>query len=831
MRVPPLISALMLCLLGILCPLGTEARAQCDGVELDFDTVANVPATYAAATVLRSEFAETGVVFSPPDASNGPVLRDVNNTAVTGLSFPNAIAINPGATIDSGGTAVGPLRADFDTPVTRVQLRVAAPARAIVMLRAFDRNDTEVDTRNDFMDTDAITLSVSAPSIAYVTVESSAVEWFIDNLCIAGNPLAEACASDRGTTQAPYPSDDDRWAFEPSSVRAGAVAYDRFSSVLPIAGVRWWGHNTNADGEDCSPQPRTFDIRFYADNNGEPGTLVAARTGLTANPEATGSLFTRAETFREFSYSVRFDQVVDLASGWIAIVSTDDQPCDWAWGTSPDGDGSYVVSPLDQGSFNPRTTRDLAFCIQPFVGTAPSCATVESAAKPPFGPLDDYAFYPSGVPDERYFDAFEARLPIEGVRWWGLEVDGELDPCELSSTRFSVGFWETSNGFPDAVLFEDEFIATRTPTGRIFPLGNQRVVEYQYEVSFDTPLLIPTGLVSIYRLDDDACEAFWLGSPTGTAVAANADLTEPRNLTSGLSYCLIGDAGEPLQCPAESAFGQRPDQADRTTFVSSNLFDDQRYADDFSGLSEPITGGRLYAALVESGNDCAAPFVELDIEFYAPGTGGVPGTLLRQESVTATVTARDRFTGQCGFTGCSFRQLYEISFALDTPLDLAEGWVSFAREGAAPCALVWASALGTGNAKIRFAGEAEYRAENPDPDTNDLALAFCLDTESPCGGPIHTADQDADNAISLSELLRVIQFFNTGGFGCEGGTEDGYAPAGSDQGCCPHSSDYAAQDWTINLTELLRLIQFFNSDGYNLCPGSNTEDGYCPGAP
>jgi len=28
---------------------------------------------------------------------------------------------------------------------------------------------------------------------------------------------------------------------------------------------------------------------------------------------------------------------------------------------------------------------------------------------------------------------------------------------------------------------------------------------------------------------------------------------------------------------------------------------------------------------------------------------------------------------------------------------------------------------------------------------------------------------------------------------------------------------------------LLRLIQFFNSGGYHACPAENTEDGFCPG--
>ncbi|HPO15780.1 MAG TPA: C1 family peptidase [Candidatus Hydrogenedentes bacterium] len=91
----------------------------------------------------------------------------------------------------------------------------------------------------------------------------------------------------------------------------------------------------------------------------------------------------------------------------------------------------------------------------------------------------------------------------------------------------------------------------------------------------------------------------------------------------------------------------------------------------------------------------------------------------------------------------------------------------------------------------------------------------------------HSADQDQDNIVSLSELLRLIQFFNSGGYHCAPGTEDGYAPGVGDVSCAPHASDYTGQDWEINLSELLRLIQFFNSGGYHTCEGS--EDGFCPG--
>jgi hypothetical protein len=46
----------------------------------------------------------------------------------------------------------------------------------------------------------------------------------------------------------------------------------------------------------------------------------------------------------------------------------------------------------------------------------------------------------------------------------------------------------------------------------------------------------------------------------------------------------------------------------------------------------------------------------------------------------------------------------------------------------------------------------------------------------------------------------------------------------------PHASDYKPQDWRINLSELLRVIQFFNSAGYHWCNDAAKEgDGYCVG--
>ena len=110
-----------------------------------------------------------------------------------------------------------------------------------------------------------------------------------------------------------------------------------------------------------------------------------------------------------------------------------------------------------------------------------------------------------------------------------------------------------------------------------------------------------------------------------------------------------------------------------------------------------------------------------------------------------------------------------------------------------------------------------------------MTVAELLQTAGP--GHIHNADRNGNKHIDLTELLRVIQFFNSGGYHCAenpGATEDGFLPgSGGDVGCLPHASDYVPQDWAIGLSELLRLIQFFNCAGYRAC--SEGEDGFCPG--
>lgn len=94
-------------------------------------------------------------------------------------------------------------------------------------------------------------------------------------------------------------------------------------------------------------------------------------------------------------------------------------------------------------------------------------------------------------------------------------------------------------------------------------------------------------------------------------------------------------------------------------------------------------------------------------------------------------------------------------------------------------------------------------------------------------GSYHSADTGKDYLIELGELLRGIQLFNAGQYHCDQSTEDGYAVGLGPRECAPHNSDYRdGADWRLSLTELLRLIQFFNLGGY--VPSGTAEDGYEP---
>jgi len=114
-------------------------------------------------------------------------------------------------------------------------------------------------------------------------------------------------------------------------------------------------------------------------------------------------------------------------------------------------------------------------------------------------------------------------------------------------------------------------------------------------------------------------------------------------------------------------------------------------------------------------------------------------------------------------------------------------------------------------------------------DDNELSVAELLEFSN--SGVVHSADINGNFVLSLSELLRGIQLYNAGGYACAanaGATEDGYearAPLGGDPGCVLHALDQNLNQ-SISLSELLRGIQLFSFQGHFFCDGQS-EDNFC----
>ncbi len=144
----------------------------------------------------------------------------------------------------------------------------------------------------------------------------------------------------------------------------------------------------------------------------------------------------------------------------------------------------------------------------------------------------------------------------------------------------------------------------------------------------------------------------------------------------------------------------------------------------------------------------------------------------------------------------------------------------------------WLWDFGDGNTSTEQHPAHTYRDQGLYDVSLTVTAASGADTETKTGcihvtagdRPFHTADINQDHKISLSELLRIIQFYNLDGLHCAPASEDGYAPQQGDTSCDLHSSDYNPPDWRISMSELLRAIQLFRSPSYQPC--SDGEDGF-----
>ncbi len=157
-----------------------------------------------------------------------------------------------------------------------------------------------------------------------------------------------------------YP-DMETWTGGTADAGVSLKRYDSYAGAYGlIEEVTFWGFDRWHDGTswvECDEEPMDFEIQFWTDDAGIPGTLVYSES-LSINPEAyTWDLSGR--TLKEFHAVL--NTAVELDNGWISIqgISINDPDCWFLWLSSTDGDDQSLT---DDGTGLAVEAFDLNFC-------------------------------------------------------------------------------------------------------------------------------------------------------------------------------------------------------------------------------------------------------------------------------------------------------------------------------------------------------------------------------------------------------------------------------------------------------------------------------------
>ena len=268
----------------------------------------------------------------------------------------------------------------------------------------------------------------------------------------------------------PYTGVDDgyiTWESYAYPGGAGGRTYDNFAlpATTSVTAVQWYGNyivTTGASGNPAAPNTATFEISFWSDSGGQPGSELAVATIAYADttPTALGTVdfsFSDGDaSIPLLSYRAVLPTAFVATAGqtyWISILSnaTADQP-NWSWYSGTGGDGQCV-----QDGYGTRYYRQND-CSLTLEGTASSAAPLPSTffdGETALGNGVYYLAFPSGnyfgyysfLPDSNYLYHFD--LGFEYVFDAGDGNNGVYLYDFASSD-----FFYTSPNFPFPYLFD-----------------------------------------------------------------------------------------------------------------------------------------------------------------------------------------------------------------------------------------------------------------------------------------------------------------------------------------------------------------------------------------
>ena len=254
--------------------------------------------------------------------------------------------------------------------------------------------------------------------------------------------------------QPPTPPDGG-WTAGVSDLRSGSgysslIRYEDFWDAGEICDIHFWGLTLSYPWADCTEDPMDFEVTFYNDDSGAPGTVACGPYTLSISGVASGDYWSG---FPLYEFGADLDPCCTLAEGWVSVQATsvDSPDCWFLWGSHDEtGSGMSLLYDSDLG----WTTEDfdLSLCLTGVPATGACCdddtavcdddvtmgnCTGRWAADTLCIDLDPACgdWVPTGAccnPDEPYDcfpDKSEADCDVISFIWMGEGTDCSPNPC------------------------------------------------------------------------------------------------------------------------------------------------------------------------------------------------------------------------------------------------------------------------------------------------------------------------------------------------------------------------------------------------------------------
>ncbi len=421
------------------------------------------------------------------------------------------------------------------------------------------------------------------------------------------------------------------------------LAYEDFSNLSsPIGELAWWGVTLDSAGASCTPVPNSFRLTFFADDAGQPGEEIAT-FNLPPQAEDTGeTIDLGGGATAVHRYSVTLPSPVDLAAGWVSIVSTGDGNCWFRWApaaTAVNGSLAYYNSGYH------ALTDDRSLCLGPAAPKAPLSdfsISVDTGITPPAAQAPPAIDGGMPRPLATIFDERGRQAEF---------VENELMLMTNDSAALS-GFLSRWNG---------ALIQT------IYPSASGIDMPAVHLVRIDTDLADAAQLqADILALDPHSRGASRVSSDAGLHLLAAGAHEAAAGLSVGVNWVGQGDTiadhsthEAPLAVNGTDGFNSS------TPYFLSNAFD-WNFLN--SGSTQDIGVTDAWWLLEKSGRiNNRVKVAILDMGFALTGNLDVPAGWEAYSNVPFTDAVGTANLGSCGDSACPWHGTGSIDSAMGVP--------------------------------------------------------------------------------------------------------------------------------------------------------------------